>query len=60
MIDEADMAEEDDLDQLYHKIEIIVRKYFDDHKIVEFRDMYDHILALKTNSKRMGLIVNTL
>jgi tRNA(Ser,Leu) C12 N-acetylase TAN1 len=27
-------VEDNDLDQLYHKVENIVRKYFEDHKIV--------------------------
>lgn len=52
--------ESDDLDDVYRKIEIIVRKYFDEHKIVEFGDMYNHIEALKSNSSKMSKIVGIL
>ena len=53
-------AENDDLDEVYRKVEIIVRKYFHDHKIVEFSDMYGHISALKNNSLKMNGIVALL
>jgi hypothetical protein len=53
-------AEGDDLDELYRKVEIIVTKYFNEHKIVEFGDMYNHILALKSNGKKMSKIVAIL
>lgn len=53
-------AEGDDLDQLYQRVELIVRKYFKDHHIVHFRDMYAHIGSLKANSRKMASIVDIL
>lgn len=53
-------VEGDDLDDLYRKVEIIVKKYFNEHKIVEFGEMYSHLSALKSNSKKMAQIVSAL
>lgn len=49
-----------DLDELYQKLENIVIKYFQDHKVVDFEEMYAHILSLKSNSSKMTQIVNIL
>ena len=39
---------------------MIVKRYFRDNKIVEFGEMYDHLVCLKANSKKMNHVVNLL
>ena len=49
-----------DLDELYQKVEKIVIKYFQEHRVVDFEEMYAHIASLKSNSLKINEIVNVL
>jgi hypothetical protein len=49
-----------DLDELYQKVENIVVKYFQEHRVVDFEEMYAHIASLKSNSVKINEIVNVL
>lgn len=37
-----------------------MKKYFNEHKIVEFSDMYEHIASLRSNSGKMMVVVGLL
>lgn len=49
-----------DLDELYQQLENIVLKYYHEHSVADFREMYQHIVALKSNSAKMNTIVTLL
>lgn len=49
-----------DLEQLYQRVENIVVKYFQEHRVVDFEEMYAHIASLHSNSQKMAQIVTIL
>lgn len=49
-----------DLEELYQRVENIVVKYFQEHRVVDFEEMYAHIASLHSNSKKMNQIVTIL
>lgn len=48
------------MEELYQRVENIVRKYFNEHRVVDFKEMYDALLGIRSNSKKMRELVAVL